>query len=56
MEETRHDFRTSVGGDMRQNSMLGEDMDDEKFSQLGGDDSIVSQNEESLLSEMVYHY
>jgi hypothetical protein len=41
---------------MRQNSMLGEDMDNEKFSQLGGGDSIMSQNEESLLSEMVYHY
>jgi hypothetical protein len=41
---------------MRWSSMLGEDMDDEKFSQLGRGDSIVSQNEESLLIEMVYHY
>jgi hypothetical protein len=56
MEETRHKFRTSVGGYMRRNSMLEVDMDDEKFGQLGGGDSIVSQNEESLLSEMVYHY
>jgi hypothetical protein len=36
--------------------MPGEDMDDEQFSQLGRCDSIMSQNEESLLSEMVYHY
>jgi hypothetical protein len=36
---------------MRWSSMLGEDMDDEKFSQLGRGDSIVSQNEESLLIE-----
>jgi hypothetical protein len=41
---------------MRQNSMLGEDMDNKKFGQLGGGDSIMSQNEESLLSETVYHY
>jgi hypothetical protein len=52
----RHEFGTSVGGDIRQNSMLGEDMDDEKFGQLGGSDSIVSRNEESLFSETVYHY
>jgi hypothetical protein len=36
--------------------MLGEDMDNEKFGQLGRGDSIVSWNEESLLSETVYHY
>jgi hypothetical protein len=36
--------------------MLGEDMDDEKFGQLGRGDGIMSQNEESLLSETVYHY
>jgi hypothetical protein len=41
---------------MRRNSMLGEDMDNEKFGQLGGGDSIVSQNEESLFTETVYHY
>jgi hypothetical protein len=56
MEEMRHEFGTSVRGDMRRNSMLGEDMDDEKFSQLGVDNSIMSQNEESLLSETVYYY
>jgi hypothetical protein len=36
--------------------MLGEDMDNEQFNQLGRGDSIVSQDEESLLSEKVYHY
>jgi hypothetical protein len=36
--------------------MLGKDMDDEQFGQLGGGDSIMSRNEESLLSETVYHY
>jgi hypothetical protein len=41
---------------MRWNSMLGEDMDNEKFGQLGGGNNIVSRNEESLLSKMVYHY
>jgi hypothetical protein len=41
---------------MRGNSMLGEDMDDKKFGQLSRGDSIVSWNEESLLSETVYHY
>jgi hypothetical protein len=55
-EETRHKFRTLVRGDMRQNSMFGEDMDNEKFGQLGRGDSIMSQNEESLLSETVHHY
>jgi hypothetical protein len=52
----RYKLRTSVGGDMRWNSMLGENMDDEKFGQLGGGNSIVSWNKEGLLSEMVYHY
>jgi hypothetical protein len=56
MEETRHEFGTSVRGDMRWNSMFGEDMDNEKFSKLGRGNSIVSWNEESLLSETVYHY
>jgi hypothetical protein len=56
IEETRYEFRTLVRGDMRWNSMLGENMDDEKFSQLGRGDSIMSWNEKSLLSEMVYHY
>jgi hypothetical protein len=41
---------------MRRNSMFGEDMDNEKFGQLGGGDSIMSRDEESLLSETVYHY
>jgi hypothetical protein len=41
---------------MRQNSMFGKDMDNEKLGQLGGGDSIVSWNKESLLSETVYHY
>jgi hypothetical protein len=36
--------------------MLGEDMDDEKFGQLGRGNSIVSWNEESLLSETVNRY
>jgi hypothetical protein len=56
MKEMRHKFGTSVRGDIRWNSMLGKDMDDEKFSQLGRGNSIVSQKKESLLSEMVYHY
>jgi hypothetical protein len=56
MEEMRHEFGTSVGGHMRWNSMFGEDMDDEKFGQLGGGNSIMSQNKKSLLSETVYHY
>jgi hypothetical protein len=55
-EEMRDKFGTSVRGDMRWNSMLGEDMDNEKFGQLGRNDSIVSWNEESLLSKTVYHY
>jgi hypothetical protein len=56
MKEMRHKLRTSVRGDMRWNSMLGEDMDNKKFGQFGGGNSIVSWNEESLLGEMVYHY
>jgi hypothetical protein len=56
MEETRHEFGTSVRGYMRRNSMFGEDMDDEELGKLCGGDSIVSQNKESLLSETVYHY
>jgi hypothetical protein len=56
MEETRHEFGTLVRSDMRWNSMLGEDMDNEQFGQLGRGNSIVSQNEESLLSKTVYHY
>jgi hypothetical protein len=36
--------------------MLREDMDNEQSGQLGRCDSIVSWNEESLLSEMVYYY
>jgi hypothetical protein len=56
MEEMRQKFGTSVRGDMRWNSMFREDMDDEKFGQLGRGDSIMSRNEESLLSETVYHY
>jgi hypothetical protein len=41
---------------MRRNSMLGKDMDNKKFGQLCGGDSVVSRNEESLLSETVHHY
>jgi hypothetical protein len=37
-------------------NVLGKDMDDEQFRQLGGGNSIMSWNEESLLSETVYHY
>jgi hypothetical protein len=55
-EETRHEFGASVRGNMRWNSMFGEDMDNEKFSQLGRGNSIMSWNKESLLSETVYHY
>jgi hypothetical protein len=55
-EETRHEFRAPVRSDVRWNSMLGKYMDDEQFGQLSGGDSIMSQNKESLLSEMVYHY
>jgi hypothetical protein len=32
MEEMRHKFGTSVRSDMRWNSMLGKDMDNEQFS------------------------
>jgi hypothetical protein len=41
---------------MRRNSMFGQVMDNEKFGQLGGGNSIVSRNKESLFSETVYYY
>ena len=48
-EEVRDEFRTSVGGDMGWDSVLGEHMRNEELGKLRGCDGVIGQNEYSLL-------
>jgi hypothetical protein len=53
-EETRDKLRALVGGDMRGDTVFGEDMHDEEFGESGRVDGIVSRDEYTLLAESVH--
>lgn len=55
LEEVGHEFRTSVGGNVRRDSMFGKDVEDEELSELSRSDSIVSRDEYSLLGKSVHY-
>ena len=46
LEEVGDELQTSIRGDVGQNSVLGEYMEDKKLGKLSGGDSIMSQNED----------
>ena len=54
-EEVGDEFRTSVGGDMGWDSVLGEHVHNEELGELRGSDGVVSQNEYSLLQQVVHN-
>ena len=45
-EEVGDELRSSIGGDMGRNSMLGKYMEDKELGELSRGDSIVSWNED----------
>ena len=49
----RDEFESAVGSDMAWNSMLGEDVKNEELCKLLRCNHVVSQNENSLLGEMI---
>ena len=52
-EEMGNEFRSTIGSDVAWNSVLGEDMKDEELCKLLRHDHVMSQNEESLLGEVI---
>ena len=55
-EEVGDEFRTSVGGDMGWDSMLGEHVRNEELGKLRGSDGVMSRNEYPLLQQAVHDY
>jgi hypothetical protein len=53
-EEARDKLQASVRGDVRENTVFGEDMHDEEFGKSGRVNDIVSQDEYTLLAESVH--
>jgi hypothetical protein len=53
-EEARDKLRASVEGDMQGDTVFGEDMHDKEFGESGRVNGIVSWNEYTLLTELVY--
>jgi hypothetical protein len=51
----RDKLGASIGGDIRQHTMLGEYMDHEQFCQLCRSNCIMSWNEYALLRELIYN-
>ena len=52
-KEMGNEFRTSIGGDVRRNSVLGEHMEYEEFSKLRRVDGVMSGDEDGLLGETI---
>ena len=52
-EEMGNEFRSTIGSDVAWNSVLGEDMKNEELCKLLRCDHVMSQNEETLLGEMI---
>ena len=46
LKEVGDELQTSIGGDVRWNSMFWEHMEDKKLSELSGGDCVVSRNED----------
>jgi hypothetical protein len=55
LEEMGNEFWTTIGGNMRRNSMLGEYVEDKEFRKFEGGNSIVGGDEYCLLGESVYN-
>ena len=53
LEEVGDKLQTSIRGDMGQNSMLGEYMEDKEMGELSGGDSIMSWNEDRLFGKLI---
>ena len=49
-------LRTSIRGDVGENSMLRKDIEEEEFSQLWRSDCIVCRDKNTLFGEMIYDY
>jgi hypothetical protein len=54
-EEMGNEFRTTIRGNMRRNSVLGEYMEDKEFRKFEGGNSIVGGDEYRLLGKSVYN-
>ena len=52
-EEVGDELRTSIGGDVRRNSVFGEHMEDEELGELRGGDGVVSRDKDRLFRESV---
>ena len=53
VEEMGNKFGSAVASDVAWNSVLGEDMNNEELCKLVRCNRVVSQNEKSLLGEMI---
>ena len=53
LEEVRDKFGTPIGGDMRRNAVLRENMKDKELCELFGGDGIVCWDVDSLLCETI---
>ena len=49
-------LRTSIRGDVRENSMLRKDMEEEEFGQLWGSDRVVCRDENALFTETIHDH
>ena len=47
---------TSIRGDVRGNSVLRKDMEEEEFSQLWRSDCVVCRDEDTLFGEMIHDH
>ena len=52
-EEVGDELQTSIGGDMRWNSMIGEYMKDKEMGKLSRGDGVMSWNEDQLLGKPI---
>ena len=52
-EEVGDELRTSIGGDVRRNSVFREHMEDEELGELRGGDGVVSRDKDRLFRESV---
>ena len=49
-------LRTSIGGDVRENSMLRKDMKEEEFGQLWRSDCVICRDEDTLFGETIHDH
>ena len=51
-----HELRTSIGGDVEENSMLRKDMEEEEFGQLQRSDHVICRDEDALFRETIHNH